>query len=209
MWRHLPKRATLLDAGCGNGEFLLRMARGGWRVKGLEPDPVAADVARSAGLSVLEHPLEGAELGTDQFDAITMNHVIEHLHDPVAALTNIRRALAPDGLLWIATPNLQSRGHRRFASSWVHLDPPRHLILFDGDALGRLLARCGFAPRRWFTNRTAGFSFASSAALTRDKRPFDDDGMPRGQRLRARAADGLSLVARERSEELIVLAQRR
>jgi hypothetical protein len=37
--RHLRKRTTLLDVGCGNGEALVRMARAGWVVHGVEPDP--------------------------------------------------------------------------------------------------------------------------------------------------------------------------
>ena len=207
-WRHLPKQATLLDAGCGNGDFLLRMARAGWHVQGLEPDLVAADVARAAGIAVAASPLESADIGSNEFDAITMSHVIEHLHDPVSVLASCHRALVPNGLLWITTPNLDSYGRRIFASDWIHLDPPRHLVVFDRRALSQLLARSGFAPRRWFTHRTAEFSFANSAALARNDRPFGEGPLTGGQRLRARAANALTVVSRGRSEELIVLAQR-
>jgi SAM-dependent methyltransferase len=206
--RHLPKRTALLDAGCGNGEFALRMARIGWQAHGLEPDPVAAEIARAAGVPVVNTPLEDAELPPRHFDAITMSHVIEHLHDPAAALQKCRRSLRPDGLLWIATPNLDSLGHRSFRSDWLHLDPPRHLILFDRQALERLLVQSGFGPLTWFSGRSAEFSFANSAALARDVRPFTESELPTRLRLRARAADALALVRRQVGEELVVLARR-
>src|SRR5262249_55008638 len=109
--RHLRKGTALLDVGCGNGEMLARMARAGRTVDGGEPDPVAAQVARDAGIPVTVAPLEEADLAPNHFDAVTMSHVLEHLHDPAAALANCRRALAPGGHLWIATPNLGSAGH--------------------------------------------------------------------------------------------------
>lgn len=206
--RHLPKRTALLDAGCGNGEFALRMAGFGWQARGLEPDPVASAIARAAGLPVLNTPLEEAALPPRHFDAITLSHVIEHLHDPAAALQKCNWALGTDGLLWIATPNLDSLGHRTFGSDWLHLDPPRHLTLFDRQALERLLLQSGFRPLEWFSRRSAEFSFANSAALAQGMRPFTESEMPARLRFRARAADALALVARQFGEELVVLARR-
>jgi 2-polyprenyl-3-methyl-5-hydroxy-6-metoxy-1,4-benzoquinol methylase len=206
--RHLRKRTALLDVGCSNGEMLVRMARAGWIVHGVEPDPVAAQVAQAAGVPVTVAPLEEAELEPGHFDAVTMSHVLEHLHDPSTALANCRRALAPGGHLWIATPNLESAGHELFGRDWLHLDPPRHLVLFTRDTLGRLLTQCGFLPVRWLTHRTAAFSFANSSAIAGHERPFADAEVPRRVRLRAWEADTISFVSSRRSEELVVLARR-
>src|SRR5688572_23661846 len=93
--------ARLLDVGCGNGEFLARMRDLGWCVAGQEPDPKAARVVRSLGIDVSEAPL-GPGSFNEPFDAITLHHVIEHVHDPVETLGACRQLLAPGGTLWIA-----------------------------------------------------------------------------------------------------------
>lgn len=206
--RHLPIRRTILDAGCGNGEFLLRMARAGWEVHGLEPDPVASRVARAAGVPVTVATLEDAALPAGSFDVITMNHVIEHLHDPAAALANIHRTLVTDGLLWIATPNLGSAGHRIFHDRWLHLDPPRHLVLFYPTTLGQLLERSGFRPLRWFRACSARWSFANSAAVARDEPPFEDNTISGRLRFRAALADAITIAGGQHAEEFAVLARR-
>jgi 2-polyprenyl-3-methyl-5-hydroxy-6-metoxy-1,4-benzoquinol methylase len=137
-----------------------------------------------------------------------MSHVLEHLHDPSAALAKCRRALAPGGHLWIATPNLESAGHELFGRDRLHLDPPRHLVLFARDTLDRLLTRCGFLPVRWLTRRTAAFTFANSSAIVRRELPYAGADVPGRVRLRAWQADTMSLVSSRRSEELVVLARR-
>lgn len=64
------------------------------------------------------------------FDVIVMNHVIEHVYDPVATLVECRRLLAPEGKIIIITPNLKSYGHEIYGEDWRALEPPRHLHLF-------------------------------------------------------------------------------
>ena len=138
--RHLPHdsaAARLLDVGCASGEFMLQMRALGWEVHGMDIDGASLEQARAAGLSVAEGTLEqpagvAAEGG---FDALTLNHVIEHLPDPVGALRRARDLLRPGGVLWVATPNLRSLAHRMFGRDWLSLDPPRHLVLFSADSL--------------------------------------------------------------------------
>jgi SAM-dependent methyltransferase len=91
--RHLPHPwagARFLDVGCGNGAFLDRARRAGWDVMGVDPDPVAVQAARCRGLNVQRGSIEC--LDADTFDVITLNHVIEHVHDPVAVLRRCRKS---------------------------------------------------------------------------------------------------------------------
>ncbi|MFQ3611807.1 MAG: class I SAM-dependent methyltransferase [Fimbriimonadales bacterium] len=146
--RHLPKakpNARLLDVGCGSGDFMLLAQRAGWQVMGVEPDPEAVKVARQRGLKVVEGDIHALKDDTEAYDGITLNHVIEHVHDPIAVLSACYRLLRPGGWLWIETPNLNAQGHARFGADWVGLDIPRHLVVFTYEALCNLLHQVGFA----------------------------------------------------------------
>lgn len=135
----------LLDVGCGKGDFLARMSLRGWAVEGLEVDAEAVEFARSNhSLTVHLGALENLRFPDGSFDAITANHVIEHVHEPDALIRECLRVLAPGGRLVLATPNIDSIGHRRFGRNWSHLDPPRHLHLFTKKTLKGCVAKAGF-----------------------------------------------------------------
>lgn len=134
----------LLDVGCGDGTFLHRMQSKGWKVDGLDFDANAIESARTRyGLNLRRGDLAGAHLPEDTFDAVTMNHVIEHVPDPLAMLRATRRVLKPGGRLVVVTPNSLSLGHKSFQAHWVNLDPPRHLQIFTPNALRASAVRAG------------------------------------------------------------------
>jgi SAM-dependent methyltransferase len=141
-----PKnRGRLLDVGCGDGSFLVLMRSLGWQVAGIEPSPAAAKVARERhGLDVSVGNIEEVVLPEAAYDAVTMQHVIEHVHEPISVLKATHAALKPDGVLSIRTPNLDSLGHKRFRDMWMHMDPPRHLRLFVPSTLSPCVERSGF-----------------------------------------------------------------
>ncbi|HKB17743.1 MAG TPA: class I SAM-dependent methyltransferase [Candidatus Dormibacteraeota bacterium] len=138
----------LLDVGCGGGDFIAGMQGLGWNVSGIETDPIAVKRAQSRGLDVHLGEVWTAELAEESFDAITMAHVIEHVHDPARVLARCRRLLKANGTLVVTTPNSESWGHRRFGRDWLSLDPPRHLHLFNRDNIATLLHAAGLHPVR-------------------------------------------------------------
>lgn len=213
---HLPDGAPrLLDLGCGNGEFVARMGEAGWAAEGLEVDAEAVRFARDAGLTVRHEALTESTFPAQYFDAITLSHVIEHLHHPAETLRLCRRILRPGGVLWIATPNLGALGHERFGADWLGLDAPRHLVLFTPESLRGLLEGLGFAVFGPFANQSAKWSFRASTAITLGANdPLDRRAVQRLSRAldgkvkwEAARADRRSLRRPERAEELILLAQ--
>jgi len=156
---------SLLDVGCGDGEFLARMRDLGWRVSGVEPDAEAAKRAWTRhGLSV--HASLADVPG--EFDAVTHAHVVEHVHDPVGLLRECRRLLRPGGRLVAVTPNLRSLGHFVFRGDWLGLDPPRHLTLFTRQTLVRCALAAGFAdPSVRSTARWARSAWVNSGGIRR------------------------------------------
>jgi SAM-dependent methyltransferase len=105
-------QCRVLDIGCGRG--VGRDASHQWKIKeqasdywGLEPDP---DVTPAAGLfDHYQHALmETAELPAGQFDVAYSAMVMEHVADPVAFLSAVRRVLKPGGVYLFVTPNARS-----------------------------------------------------------------------------------------------------
>ncbi|MGD1002790.1 MAG: class I SAM-dependent methyltransferase [Candidatus Brocadiia bacterium] len=153
--RHLDRlrpRGRLLDVGCGAGDRLARMRERGWTVEGVEVDPRSVQIAREKyGLTIHAAAIERAGLADGQYDLVTLSHVIEHVHDPVALLRECRRVLRPGGRLLAVTPHADGYGHRVFGQDWVDLEPPRHLYVFSAPALKTVFERAGFdAPEVTF-----------------------------------------------------------
>lgn len=146
--RNLPRPAggrRLLDVGCGDGQFLSFARSAGWRIAGFDFDPKAIRIARSSGLEVRLGGFETVEQESEGFDAITVSHVIEHVHDPKGLLAHCYRLLKPGGYFWIETPNVDSYGHSEFQSNWRGLEPPRHLQLLSWALLQHMLEETGFS----------------------------------------------------------------
>ena len=141
---HRPGR--LLDVGCATGQFADAMQRyGGWQAMGVDLSPEAAGFARETfGLEVHTGDLFSADYSDGFFDAITLWDVIEHLYNPVETLREVRRVLAPGGILVLRTPSLDSWDARAFGPYWAGLDSPRHLTVFGKATMRRLLQAAGF-----------------------------------------------------------------
>jgi SAM-dependent methyltransferase len=132
----------------------------GWDAQGQEVDPkAAAEARRISGVPVHLGRLEDAEFPDDSFDAITMNHVIEHVYDPVSLLQESRRILRIAGTLVITTPNVDSYGHDRFGATWRGLEPPRHLHLFSQRTLHQAALQAGFVKCDIWTSAANALGF--------------------------------------------------
>jgi SAM-dependent methyltransferase len=209
----LPRRgARLLDVGCGNGAFVEDALAWGWNAEGLDPDPdVAAAVSPRLGAHIRTGTLADMRYPDASFAAVTMDHTIEHLHDPVSTLREVRRILQPGGSVWIATPNVDSLGHRMFKSDWRGLEPPRHLVLFSGEALRAVLTAAGFDKTRQlrapFVSR---WWFTRSYRIARGEDPLAEQGASLSfqTKLLAFLADWRGFVAPSCGEELIFVARR-
>ena len=111
----------------------------------LELNEAAASYAREVlDLPVTVAPFDAGQYRDQQFDAVILWHVLEHIPDAPTALAGIARILKPGGLLWIAVPNLGSWQAAWSRYAWFHLDLPRHCWHFSADALQQRLTGLGF-----------------------------------------------------------------
>jgi len=166
------KPGRLLEVGCGNGQRLSLFQSRGWMVEGQEVDQEAAiQVYNRFGIKVYLGKVQNLDLRETTYDAIIMNHVIEHVYDPVGLLKECRRLLKPGGLLVAITPNIESRGHRIFSFCWRGLEPPRHLRLYSVTTLKRVAQQSGFTKiRSWTTAANAGVIARGSLEIRRTER---------------------------------------
>ena len=136
--------ATLLDIGCGTGDFLREAVSAGYAVTGVEfsPSSAATAAARVAG-TVIQGTLESAAFGGGSFDIVASTDVIEHVRDPLSFAREVRRILKPGGVAIISTPDLDSWSHRLLGRRWVEYKI-EHLLYFNHRSLELLLRQAGF-----------------------------------------------------------------
>lgn len=135
----------ILEVGCGDGDFLVQAESEGHLVHGVEFSPAASEQARarlSAG-SIFCGLLENAPLIEKTFDLCVLSDVIEHLRDPLAALKNVRRLLKPGGVIFIATPSLDSWSAKLLGSRWMEWKR-EHLTYFSETTIRIALEKAGF-----------------------------------------------------------------
>lgn len=129
----IKKGMRVLDIGCGAGQkiAILRDALGIDPV-GIEPNIIGAENARKFfGLKIYNNTFPCAELNSEKFDAVYINHVIEHVPDPVKLLNDIYSFLKPGGIIIGETENLNCLSFRVFNRFWALLHLPFHLLFFN------------------------------------------------------------------------------
>ena len=112
--RLLSRQAqTILDVGCGAGDNA-RLIRSIFtdvkpEIVGITVSSEEASIAERFMTEVYIADLENSELsflGNRRFDAVIFSHVLEHLKNPVDAISKVLRNLRDDGQVLIAVPNI-------------------------------------------------------------------------------------------------------
>lgn len=141
-----PQAGSLLDVGCGRGDFLVAAKLAGWRVTGVEVAESSLAALRAKAVSV--YSAVEALPGCPSFDVVTLWHSLEHLSNPREVMRAVRARLRHDGYLVVAVPNIDSLQARVFGGSWYHLDVPRHRVHFSPSSLQNLLVEERFRIER-------------------------------------------------------------
>ena len=137
------QKGNLLDVGSGTGYFASTMNKAGWNVTGLEPDEGARKVAQQAHSLNLLPVTELFNLPANNFDAITLWHVLEHVHDVKKYVSTFKNLLNDNGKLFIAVPNYTSYDANSYGSNWAGYDVPRHLYHFTPKTMQWLMKNEG------------------------------------------------------------------
>jgi SAM-dependent methyltransferase len=147
--RKLVQRVTgmgkghLLDVGSGTGAFVSEMNLHGWYTTGLEPDAGARAVAKKLYNIELEDADQFYQLPAESFDAITLWHVLEHVHELSLYVQHLKVLLKEKGRLFIAVPNYTSKDAAIYKECWAAYDVPRHLYHFSPRSMQVLMEQHG------------------------------------------------------------------
>lgn len=140
--------ASVLDVGCSVGYVIEAGRRLGLRSAGTDVSSFAVETAVARGLLARVGELERLPFDDGEFELIVLRHVLEHTADPTAALTEVRRVLAPGGLALIAVPDLDYWKGQRRRETYRYFRPDdlgrQHFVYYTESSLRRLLEARGF-----------------------------------------------------------------
>lgn len=128
----------VLDVGCYDGS-LLQALGSGLRKFGVEPSVLAADVARSRGVTIVAQHIRELAAVSQSFDVICAVDVIEHVPDPGTFVESLTRLLSPGGWLLISSGSLDTPAWRRAGGQYWYCGFPEH-ISFISQAWGESVA---------------------------------------------------------------------
>jgi 2-polyprenyl-3-methyl-5-hydroxy-6-metoxy-1,4-benzoquinol methylase len=130
-------KGTLLDIGAGTGNFCETSKQNSWEVYGVEPSEKAREIAAKKNI-FLHQSIE--DFKGQQFDVVTLWHVLEHLPDLENTITAIQKLLKPKGVLIVAVPNFNSFDAKHYKRFWAAYDVPRHLWHFSQNSMSQLFS---------------------------------------------------------------------
>jgi len=133
------KNRTLLDVGCGTGDFLQTAQNDHWTISGIEPNIRARKIANKKTKEAVFGVDQLLNFTENSFDVITLWHVLEHLPNLENQLSTFKHLLKPDGTLIIAVPNYKSYDALYYKNFWAAFDAPRHLWHFAKDSISKLM----------------------------------------------------------------------
>ncbi len=146
---HETPKKKLLDIGCGTGYFLNYMQNKNYRIYGVEKEKNAREFAiNNFNIPVTSPDDFLNQTHDEQYDIITLWHVLEHIQNFNGYLKSFHKKLNPNGILIIALPNCKSYDANYYRQYWAGYDVPRHLWHFDPNTLERLMKIHGFKLKK-------------------------------------------------------------
>jgi 2-polyprenyl-3-methyl-5-hydroxy-6-metoxy-1,4-benzoquinol methylase len=132
-----------LDLGAGTGAFVHAMEKAGWNTIGFEPDEQARKRANKLYKASVYPAKDFYQIPDGGYDAITLWHVLEHVHKLQETVQKISKLLSPKGKVFIAVPNYTCYDAKHYGTHWAAYDVPRHLYHFTPQAMKILLEKHG------------------------------------------------------------------
>lgn len=175
----LSPNARVLEVGSHLGAFLQAAEEWSWRASGLDTGIDTAAFVKRLGLDVRRAMIEEARLEPSAHDAVFIWNCFEQILEPYTLLAQVRRTLAPHGLLLVRVPNITaylilrdrawSDKFARRVLEYNNLLGFPYLYGHSEATLDRLMAQAGFIRVRSFDSELVTMPFVEPAAAIRDE----------------------------------------
>lgn len=151
-----PQRGKLLEVGSGFGYLLAEFRKDGWDVHGIDPYDLACDYTRKThGIETKQVTVEDADYPEESFDVVIMNHVIEHMTDPIGSLRMVHRLLKRGGHLVIETPRYDTLMFKLLGKRERSVSCDQHIYFFTRESLQKMYEEAGYREvKTWSTGRS-------------------------------------------------------
>ena len=138
------RKISILDIGCGEGNFLSYLDSKKFDKTGIEINNEGYKATKIKGINVFNQDISGVNFDGKKFDVISLWHVLEHIKEPKLLFENIKKNLNNNGIVIFQIPNTGSIGFKYGKKNWFHMDSPRHLMLYNIKSVKKLCELTGF-----------------------------------------------------------------
>ena len=146
--KSITKEGAHLDIGCGTGEFLNACKNAGYSTKGIEPSELARTQAKNNYNLVVSDNTDLTQFSEEEFDSISMWHVLEHIPNLNETISQFQKILKPNGKIIIAVPNYKSWDASYYKEFWAAWDVPIHLWHFSKSTIEKIFKNHEFSLRK-------------------------------------------------------------
>lgn len=138
--KNINKEMNVLDYGCGAGQFVKELTDIGFA------NARGYDLFLPKNVSVNGELYLSNDLGlfkNKSWDVVTLNHVFEHVYNPVQTLKEIQQVMPAGGRLLLRFPVIDSYSFEKYQENWVQFDAPRHINLFTRKSIRIAVEQAG------------------------------------------------------------------
>jgi len=136
--KYFKAKSSVLDIGCGTGDFLQAARTNGWGIFGVEPNEGARRIANEKTNNSVFKIEQLEKFEKQSFDVITLWHVLEHLPKLENHISVFKSLLKKNGVLIIAVLIYKSYDAKHYKNFWAAYDVPRHLWHFNQKSITNL-----------------------------------------------------------------------
>jgi len=136
------KRISVLDFGCGTGDFVKYLQDQKWNAVGVEPNLNALNLALAKGINVFS---DVSQINNQKFDIITLWHVLEHVPNYNETIKQLSTLLNENGKIVIALPNFESFDANYYGNFWAAWDVPRHIWHFSEKGIKSIMKKLDYS----------------------------------------------------------------